>query len=141
VLPAAVVGGEPLFPRRLALKVPTSDELSQRFDEARQWAGALRRIAHCRVVMREVRHRVIGSNSVPCEVWVDSLADAFAMIGLSKDAHALEELSKATRARNALLLPWVEKHALRAMAVADAWTRMLDVIAWMQLHPRPGIYL
>jgi hypothetical protein len=141
VLPTALVSGTPLFPRRLALKVPTSDELSQRFDEAREWAGALRRIAHCRVVMREVRHRVIGSNSVPCEVWVDSLADALAMIGLSKDAHTLEELSKATRSRNALLLPWVEKYALRAMALADDWTRMLDVIAWMQLHPRPGIYL
>lgn len=141
VLPAALVSGAPLFPRRLALRVPTSDELSQRFDEARDWAVALRRIAHCRVVMREVRHRVIGSNLVPCEVWVDSLADALALIGLSKDAHTLEELSKVTRARNALLLPWVEKYALRAMALADDWARMLDVIAWMQLHPRPGIYL
>ncbi len=141
VLPAALVSGAPLFPRRLALKVPTSDELSQRFDEAREWAGALRRAAHCRVVMREVRHRVIGSNSVPCEAWVDSMADALAMIGLGKEARTIEELSKATRAGNAPLLPWLEKYGLRALALADDWPRILDVIAWMQRHPRPNIYL
>ncbi len=141
VLPAALVSGAALFPRRLVLKVPTSEELSQRFDEAREWAGELRRVAHCRVVMRDLRHRVIGSNAVPCEVWVDSLADALAMIGLGKDARTLDELSKATRARNAPLLPWLEKYALRALALADDWPRILDVIAWMQLHPRPGVYL
>jgi hypothetical protein len=140
VLPAALVSGAALFPRRLVLKAPTSDELSQRFDEAREWAGELRRVAHCRVVMRDVRHRVIGSNSVPCEVWIDSFADALAMIGLGKDARALDELSKTTRARNAPLLPWLEKYALRALALADDWPRILDVIAWIQLHPRPDIY-
>jgi hypothetical protein len=141
VLPAGLVSGTSLFPRRFTLKGPTSHELSQRFDEVREWSGALRRTPHCRIVMRDVRHRIIGSNSVPCEIWVDSPQDALALIGRRKEAQTLEELVNVTRARNALLLPWLAKHALRALALTDNWGRLLDVAAWMQNHPRPGIYL
>jgi hypothetical protein len=38
---ASVVSGEPLFPRRLTLKGPTSQEMAERFDEVRAW------IANC----------------------------------------------------------------------------------------------
>jgi hypothetical protein len=39
---ASVVTGEPLFPRRLTLRGPSSQEMTDRFDEVRAWIGELR---------------------------------------------------------------------------------------------------
>ncbi|HCZ16286.1 MAG TPA: hypothetical protein DHV85_17200, partial [Candidatus Accumulibacter sp.] len=73
---ASVVSGEPLFPRRLVLKGPTSAEMAERFDAVRAWVAELRTMPHCRVEMRDFRHRVFGANAVPHEAWVDSLDEA-----------------------------------------------------------------
>jgi hypothetical protein len=76
---AGVVTGEPLFPRRLTLRGPSSQEMTDRFDAVRAWIGELRAMPHCRVEMREFRHRLFGTNAVPQEVWIDSLDDALAI--------------------------------------------------------------
>ena len=39
---ASVATGEALFPRRLVLKGPTSAEITERFEDIRQWSSALR---------------------------------------------------------------------------------------------------
>lgn len=46
-----------------------------------------------------------------------------------------------TRSTNSALLSWLAKRPLQAIELADEWSRLLDVVAWMQQHPRPGIYL
>ena len=77
-----------LFPLRLVLRGPSSVQLSERFDAARTWAADLRQGARSafRLVMREVRHRVIGQNSLPAEAWVDTVDDALRLIGRTRDA-------------------------------------------------------
>ncbi len=131
-----------LFPLRLSLRGPTSNELSARFDEVRAWAAALQQAGSdgCRLVMREVRHRVIGQNSLPGEAWVDTLDDALRFIGKARDARAFRALLDATQPQPTLL-PWLQQQPLRALALADVWPRLLDLVAWLQAHPRPGIYM
>lgn len=141
LLAASVIDGTELFPRRLTLKAPTSADLAERFEEVRAWIAELCRAAHCRVVMRDVRHRVIGSNSVPDEIWVDSLDDALLMIGKRQSAKTLRALADETRNRQPALLPWLARHALQALELAEDWPRLMDVVGWMQTHLRPGIYL
>lgn len=141
LMPSSLIDGAALFPRRLTLKAPASPELAERFEDVRTWIAELRQIRHCRVVMREVRHRIIGSNSVPDEVWVDSLDDALALIGKRQCARTLGELAEVTRQRQPALLLWLARHALQALELAQDWPRLLDVTSWMQTHPRPGIYL
>ena len=46
-----------------------------------------------------------------------------------------------TAGQQPLLLPWLARRPLQALALAAAWPRMLAVVAWLQAHPRPGIYL
>jgi hypothetical protein len=132
-----------LFPLRLNLRAPSSSELSERFDAVRAWAAELQQgsRAGIRLVMREVRHRVIGQNSLPGEAWVDTLDDALRLIGKARDARAFDVLLAATRQRQPTLLPWLQRLPLRTLALADAWPRLLDVVTWLQAHPRPGIYL
>ena len=131
-----------LFPLRLNLRGPTSGEWSERFDEVRTWAAALTKFsdAGCRLVLREVRHRVIGQNSLPGEAWVDTLDDALRFIGKARDARVFRAMLHATQQQPALL-PWLRQQPLRALALAEVWPQLLSVVAWLQAHPRPGIYL
>ena len=141
------VQGGAMLPRRLRLVGPTSAELTERFDEVRAWMADLRQAASLhgtqryRIVQREFRHRVLGANAVPDEVWLDSLDDALALIGKQKDARRFASLVQLTREQQPPLLPWLEKRPLNALALMEAWPRLLAVISWLQAHPRPGIYL
>ncbi|WP_144111318.1 Wadjet anti-phage system protein JetD domain-containing protein [Paraburkholderia sp. BCC1886] len=129
------------FPKRLVLKGPTSMEIAERFDEVREWSGSLRGMPHCRVEMREFRHRVFGANALPNEAWVDSFDEAVALIGKQRDAARFAALLSMTNAREPRLVPWLARKPLRALELAGIWERMLDVCAWIERHPRPNVYL
>lgn len=136
-----LVTGEPLFPKRLVLKCPTSAEMASRFDEVRTWITELRSIPHCRVEMREFKHRLFGANAVPDEAWIDSLEDALALIGKRQDAARFTALIDATRKRQPQLLAWLDKRPMRALELGADWDRLLAIVAWRLAHPRPDVYL
>lgn len=138
---ASLAGGETVFPRRLTLKGPSSSELTDRFDQGRSWIADLRRGSHYRVVMREVRHRILGANRVPDEIWIDTLDDALALIGKRRDAERFAQLAAITRNRRPSALPWLARHSLKALELADRWPLLLDIVDWIRAHPRPGVYL
>ena len=130
------------FPLRLRFTAPSITELTARFDEVRAWmtglaAGAQR----LRIVQRGWRHAILGNNSVPSEAWVDTPADALALIGKQKEALRFAALAFLTQNQQPELLPWLARRPLQALALAGAWPRLLSVVAWLQAHPRPGIYL
>ena len=132
----------PSFPRRLRLQSPTTAELSAKFAEARVWAEALRLGSkHYRLVEREVRSPVLGSNRIPDEAWLDALPDALALIGKAKDAARFSELLRITQVQQPTLLVWLQKRPLTALELSEVWQRLLNVVGWFQAHPRPGIYL
>lgn len=138
---ASLVTGAVLFPLRLLLKGPTSAELADRFDEARTWIAELRAMPHCRVEMREFKHRVFGANAVPQEVWIDTIEDALALIGKLRDVTRFTALIETTSKRQPELLDWLSKRPMHALELASEWSLLLDIVAWLQTHPRPGVYL
>ena len=138
---ASLASGEAMFPKRLTLKKPSSAELAVRFDEVRAWISGLRQGAHYRVVMREVKHHIIGSNSVPDEIWIDTLENALDFIGKGRDAKRFNGLVGLTFERQPLLSPWLARHPLKVLELASEWPLLLDIVSWMQSHPRSGIYL
>ena len=141
IILAGLVTGETPFPRRLVLRRPGSTELRDRFDEVRAWVAALRSMPHVRLEMREIRHRVSGTNSLPHEAWVDTLEDAVALIRKQPELAEFRRLVDRTRARRPALLGWVAKRPLRALELAGEWRRLLEVVGWLGDHPRPGVYL
>lgn len=140
---AEQVASNMLFPLRLTVRGPSSSELSERFDAARTWAAELQQGARhgYRLVMREVRHRVIGQNSIPAEAWVDSWDDAVRWLGKASEAKAFAALLALTRQQQPALLTWLQRQPLRALALADQWPHLLAFVGWMKAHPQPGIYL
>lgn len=138
---ASVVVGQSTFPRRLMLKVPTSTEMADRFDEVRSWIEDIRAVPYCRIEVREFRHRVFGTNSVPSAAWMNSFDDAVAFIGKRREVARFSALHESTRQRQPQLLDWLAKRPLQALALSDEWSRLLDIVAWLQAHPRPDVYL
>jgi hypothetical protein len=138
---APLAGGESPFPRRLTLKTPTSSELSDRYAEVRDWIAQLSGETDCcRIEWRTINHRILGSNTLPAAVWIDSLDDALRYIGKTRDAKTFSELVALTRTQQPALVPWLARRPLRALELADAWPRLLAVVEWVRQHPRPGIY-
>ncbi|EKD37175.1 MAG: hypothetical protein ACD_75C01227G0002 [uncultured bacterium] len=139
---AALARGEEIFPRRMVLKKPKPAEMSDRFAEVRAWiAGLEREPKQYRVVRREINHRTLGPNAVPAEVWIDSLTDCLALIGKRPEAERFAAVVELTRQRFPRLVSWLVKRPLQGLALAGDWPRLLDIVAWLQEHPRPGIYL
>ena len=138
---AGIVSGESSFPRRLTLKGPTSAQMAEQFDSVRTWIAELRALPYYRVEMRELRHRVLGANEVPRAVWVDTLDDALELLGKRRQARRFSILVTRTRERQPVLLEWVAQRPLKVLELADAWDRLLDVVDWVQRHPRSDVYL
>ena len=139
---SAMIGGEELFPRRLTLKGPDSKELSNSFQEVRDWIARLSNATkQYRIVWRNVNHRILGANELPTEIWIDSLDEALNLIGKRRDIQQFAAMVKLTRDWQPALLPWLEKRPLRALELAEDWPRILSIVAWRFKHPRPGIYL
>jgi hypothetical protein len=136
-----MVSGESFFPRRLTLKGPTSAQMVEHFDTVRAWIAELRALPHYRVEMRKLRHRVLGTNEVPKAVWVDTLDDALDVLGKRRQARHFATLVERTRERQPLLLEWIAGKPLKSLELADVWDYLLDVVDWVKLHPRSGVYL
>lgn len=142
LLLASLSGGEAVFPRRLILKGPDSRELSERFPEVRDWIAQLSGATdHYRIVWRRVNHRVLGTNEIPSEIWIDTLEDALAFIGKRRAAEQFTALVDLTSERQPELVSWLAKRPMRALDLAEEWPRLLAIVGWLRKRPRPAVYL
>ena len=138
----AVVDGDALnWPLRLSLKSPSAADLGNRFDAVRGWVREIGAMPRVRIEWREWAHRVQGRQRLPDTLWIDTLDDALVMIGKTMDARRFQTLWQQTAQAQPALLPWLRKSPLQTLALAEHWPRLLAVVAWMQAHPRPGVYL
>lgn len=142
VLLAHLAGAESSFPLRLNLRKPTSAQLTEHFHEVRRWIAELDRGAkQYRLVMRTINHRILGANSVPAEIWIDTLDDALAFIGRTRDAQRFAVLVQHTATSHPRLVSWLARKPLAGLELSDEWPRLLLIVQWLQNNPRPGIYL
>ncbi|WP_142805223.1 DUF3322 domain-containing protein [Tepidiphilus sp. J10] len=129
------------WPLRLSLKAPSAADLSDRFESVRDWVRALGETPQVRIEWREWNHRVQGVQRLPAVVWLDTLQAALAFIGKVRQAQRFAALWQQTAVMQPALLAWLSRRPLQALDLADRWERLLAVVAWLQAHPRPGVYL
>lgn len=142
ILLSHLAGEDAEFPRRLVLKKPAGAELSERFQEVREWiAGLVRGAGLYRLEWRTISHRTLGKNEIPAALWLDTPEQAWALIGRSVEARCFAELAEVTGSRHPQLLPWLAKRPLKALEKVSEWRRFLDIIDWLLNHGRSGLYL
>lgn len=129
------------WPLRLALKAPGASDLSDCFEAVRDWVREVAGTPHVRIDWREWTHRVQGRQRLPAAVWVESLQAALAFVGQARAAQRYRALWQQTAAEQPALLAWVSRRPLQALDLAERWERLLAVVAWLQAHPRPRVYL
>jgi len=133
--------GHSIFPKRLVFKLPDSRALSGDFARVQDWVGEVNKLNGFRVVQRSVRHRVIGENQLPHEVWVDDLETAIALLGKEREVGLFSALLKQTEEQLPQLLAWIEQQPLKALALEKSWPKVLAFVQWRLQHPNPQIYL
>jgi hypothetical protein len=129
------------WPLRLSLKAPSAADLSDRFEAVRDWVRAIADTPQVRIEWREWNHRVQGMQRLPAAVWIDTLQDALAFIGKARQAQRFEVVWQQTAAAQPPLLAWLSRRPIQALDLVDRWDRLLAVVAWLQAHPRPAVYL
>lgn len=137
----ATVTDAVLWPLRLNLKVPSAADLSDRFEAVRDWVRAVADTPQGRIEWREWNHRIQGTQQLPAAVWLDTLKEALVFIGKARQAQRFIAVWQQTSAAQPALLTWLCRRPIQALDLADRWERLLAVVAWLQAHPRPGVYL
>jgi hypothetical protein len=138
---AAGVKGVALFPLELRLRGPDTRELSERFEEVRQWIRELESESRYRIEWREVNHRLLGRNRVPARIVVPGDREALELIGKTGDAARFRSLAASTLDKLPELAGWLARRPLTALEYAADWDRILTVLRWFREHPRCGLYL
>ncbi len=139
---STMVDKRELFPLRITLRKPGSREITDRFADVRDWISGLRASAgHYRIVWRTINHRVHGSNTVPSEIWIDTMDDALSLIGKRRAGDEFASMVERCRKEMPDLLPWLARRPLRALEHSESWPAMLRLADWLRHHPRPGVYL
>lgn len=132
------------FPLRLPLKKPTSRELADRFEAARDWVGDWRtEVSRGGFVLewQAINHRQLGRNQLPGAVVLATPEQALALIGKLGQARRFIELRDTIADRLPPLADWCLEKPLKVLEKAEDWPRLLATLDWIKTHPRPGIYL
>lgn len=139
----SVLAGEPdIFPLKLKIKTPGSRELSDRFSAVRDWITQLSsKEGLYRIVWRQIHHRVLGTNDIPTEIWIDRMDNALKLIQQERAAESFIRLVDQTRLMQPQLLSWLRKKPLRALVLAEDWSHLLLIVDWLLKNPRPNIYV
>jgi hypothetical protein len=145
-VPEPVNGAKPvndskIFPLRLKLKGPSSSELSERFTEVRSWIAQLSDGAGMyRIVWRQVNHRILGTNELPAEIWIDQPQAALKMIKQEPAAAIFLDLFEQTRSQLPELLPWLLRRPLRVLELSQTWPQIMLIVAWLKTNQKPNVY-
>ena len=144
---AAIVTGEPVFPREIRLTGPKARDINEDLGAVMDWVRAMQdasreRAGHGYDLRRENRRsRLHGENRIPVAAVIPDAANALRLIRRGPDAERFRRAVDETRARLPILHDWLSRRPLQVLEHIEDWTRILDVIDWFRHHPRPGLYL
>ncbi len=136
--------GDNLFPLRIPLRKPSARELTEQFDVARAWVGALRQASQrygYALEWKTIGHRIHGAQDLPDAVRIDTPDLALRMLHKQPEAKCFDKLAEQILGNFPTLHGWLARKPLKALQHADDWPRLLAILRWLREHPRPGIYL
>ncbi len=137
-------GPDCIFPFKLSLKGPTTEELSTQFSAVRDWINQFtneQKELLFSVQWRPINHRVLGKNQIPHTVLFDSVINLAKFIGKVKEYDLYTKTSHELVSTFQGLEQWVQKYPLKLLACAPNLTKLMQVLEWMLKNKRPGIYL
>jgi hypothetical protein len=139
--------GEPFQPIDVPLRGPSSADLAERLDAARQWAAAIERAAESgrafRIETVSVGGRHLGRSELPGRAVVDTLEQAVRLLGIGGPDGAVAAFDEVLRiaATSPAAYEWATANPLRAVELAGEWPAILAARDWLDWHRGSGRYL
>lgn len=128
-------------PLAIGLRGPSAQDIATHLDSARDWVEQWRRARHLRIEMRTVGGRVVGANTIPGRVWVDSYKQLWAVLGVQSTVDTFAALLDATRLRAPGIAEWMSAEPMKVLEYQDEWPRLVDTALWIESHARPDMYV
>lgn len=144
---SAAVTGRSLFPLSLSARGPAAAELPSNMALVQEWIADLE--AHSKkrdgagylVEYRHVNNRIVGENSLPAAIVVETEDDALCLIGKRKAAALFAATVQKIEAVLPPLLSLAAAKPLEILANAEEFDKYLKICLWLLEHPNPDIYL
>jgi hypothetical protein len=135
--------GSPWEPLAVPLRTPTAGQLADHFGAAQTWMGRWRGVdpAVIRLEYKPVGGRVIGSNTLPCRVWIDSHVQLCRLLDVTSQAERYLQLLDATSVRAPALVDWMSSNPTKVLAHQTSWLDLVDTAVWIGRHAHSGMYL
>lgn len=143
----ALLMEDDLFPLRLPLKRPKSNEVNENFAEISRWIKRLRDQSRqgigfgYELIEKEMVHRQSGRNLLPTHAVVPTVRDALRFLKKEREADKFLELARGISVDWPVLQEWAGQYPHKVLAAGDDWTGILAVLKWFSLNPRCGLYL
>ena len=144
---SAIVSGRKIFPLKMSCKTPSSEEISGKFAEVREWIETLSLLSKEKkghgytIEYKTVNHRIVGTNSIPSHIYVESADDMAYLAGRTKELKIFSELLEQTECECPQLLMYLERKPLSAAAKSEEWNRLTLTALWLYAHRKPDIYI
>lgn len=132
---------EGLFPLRLKLKVPSTEEMNTHFAEMLDWTRRLRKGVGFVLEERERHNRVSGKNMVPEYAVILTLEDAVQMLGKQSELRLFQKNSSALLQEWECLHVWIKRHPFQVVTIGNDIYAVLQVLRWFAQHESRSLYL
>lgn len=136
-----------LFPLRIALKRPKSNEINENFAEISRWIKSLKKQSKYEagfgyeLVEKDIVHRQSGRNLLPTHAIIPTTQDALRLLRKEREGDRFLELAQQIQAEWPSLKEWILKYPHKVLAANDDWSGILAVLNWFFNHPCCGLYL
>ncbi|MDQ6954836.1 MAG: DUF3322 domain-containing protein [Mariprofundaceae bacterium] len=132
------------FPFVMPLRQPSAKVMLDDFASMQDWVKLMRAYAQKKQLQleyKEINHRALGQQQLPCHVLLHSPQQAAKLIAKTQLLKTFYHLYRKTGNYADSLQAWVFKHPMKVLELSDQWQKILDLCVWMQANPQPKIYL
>ena len=144
---SALVSGREIYPIKITLKGPSSAEISGRFAEVREWMESLalsskeKKGRGYTLNYKTVNNRIVGTNTIPSEIYIESAEDAAFLAGQTKELKLFASVIEQTERECPQLLSYIERKPAAAAAKSEEWESLTATALWVYANQRPAIYI
>lgn len=143
-----------LFPSRVKINGPNSNELSLDFEKVIQWIEKLKNKEKSKLGYgysleeREINFRIVGRNRIPVYAVIETTEDALRLLNKNEEAKIFQNICQKffeewrTHPKFAHLKEWFLKHPFRLIDLnGENSYKIILVLKWFERNPRHFVYI
>jgi len=133
-----LLSGNTIFPLRYSFKRPTEKVFVSSIEEIQKSLSSLQKFDRF-IEYSAVEYKRVGSQRLPSALCFETLDDYLQFIGKSKEYQAFVEGFESAKSLG--LGEFLRQKPLILLKHLDVWDRIISVVQFFVLHPKPNIYI